>query len=155
MPFLPHETPAADVCAHVREHLTLRALLGNKLSDATTLSGGWLQHMRMLEAGLLPPPPHVSQPPLASQPPWHRAPDGAEANGAPSSHLIVANFQAHLPSFAPSFDGGECLRVVPGIGDTIQIVAGRNGGVEAYLNLPAAGQRALTDEGTIRRELGL
>ena len=80
-----HEQPLAEVCARVHA-LALRPFEGNALDDPRTLSGGWLASCRMLEQGKLPPPP--------------------QPGGAAASLALVANFQAHLPSFAGDFGAG-------------------------------------------------
>ena len=114
----PDTMPVAEVCAIVRG-LALRAFVGNTLEDPHSLLGAWLQHSSMLERGLLP----------------SRSPPAAD-HGRPAIHPLVANYQAHLPAFQVAFGhGGECLRVVPGAGDSIQLVAGPRGGVDMYLGL--------------------
>jgi hypothetical protein len=133
MPRAPHAMDVASLCANIRE-LTTRSLFGNSMDDPSTLSGGWLWNARMLGRGWMP----------ARSP----APDetsGQPVGAAPSAtpvHRLVANFQAHLPAFDVTFGAGECMRAVPGVGDTLQIVAGPRNGVDLYLNLgaPLAGQ---------------
>ena len=122
-----HEMSLADVCALVRT-LALRPLQGNSLDDPLTLSGGWLAHARMLEQGMLPPTGGGGG-------------GGGGGDGGMACSL-VANYQAHLPAFAVDFGGGECLRVVPGAGDALQMVAGPRGGVDVYLNLQLGGGNA-------------
>jgi hypothetical protein len=44
-------------------------------------------------------------------------------------------FAAHLPAFQATFGTSGCIRVVPGAGDSIQMVPGPHGGVDVFLNL--------------------
>ena len=125
-----HEMPLAEVCALVRA-LALRPLQGNSLDDPLTLSGGWLALTQMLERGILAPTGGGG------------SADGGGGGGSGSMACsLVANYQAHLPAFAVEFGGGECLRVVPGAGDALQMVAGPRGGVDVYLNLQLGGGNA-------------
>ena len=95
------------------------------------------------------PPPAPSSSASASASPLPS--EGERAAIAP--HVIVVNYQAHLPAFEASFGAGECLRVVPGVGDDVQIVPGPHGGIDAYLNLGAHGQASSRPSPEHLREL--
>lgn len=125
----PHAMPIAELCAIVRE-LAQRpfAEAANSYSNPASLKGGWLWMMAMLERGRLPSAsPHATDAhEYASQP-------------AAVSHKLLANYQAHFPAEKLMFGdaGGACIRVVPGLGDHLQMVPRPRGGVDVYLNLGA------------------
>lgn len=112
----PHDVPLSEVLDGVHA-LSLRAFVGNTWDDPHSLAGGWLRHQQLLRAGRLP------------------LPGGAGTASGAEATAIIANYQAHLPAFRANFGAGSVLRVVPSAGDTLQMVAGADGGVDVYLNL--------------------
>ena len=102
------------------------------MDEPASLSGGWRWNAAMLERGWLP-----SRSPAARE----AAPSAVPGQEAPI--ILVANFQAHLPAFEATFNAGACVRCVPGPGDTMQMVAGPNGGTDVYLNLGGHGAGGL------------
>ena len=120
------------------------------MDDPSTLSGGWLWNARMLGRGWMPArspsPDEANEQPMAPVKP-------KSAVGARPVHTLVANFQSHLPALDVTFGAGECMRIVPGTGDTIQIVAGPKNGVDMYLNLGAIPGQPPPDWSQLREQV--
>ena len=89
---------------------TFRCLGQSARRDPAHVTDTWLERLALLEEGRLT----------------------GEATG---SQTITTNFQCRLPSLDASFGAGAPLRVVPGVGDTIQMVAAPAGGIDVFLNL--------------------
>ena len=115
----PHSVPLVQTCE------AFRVLTAPLRSHPARTTAAWLQHLRMLQSGRLPLPVHCSE----------------GSSGSTPALDLFTNFQAKLPAFKVSFGTGPPLRVVPGVGDTVQMVPASAGGIEVFLNLPALPSR--------------
>ena len=108
-PARPTTTGAASPDACSRLHSMAQA----HRDQPAQLLDEWLSQQASLRAGVVP---------------------AARGDAGEAGCVLTTNDQSRLPALDATFNAGHVLRVIPGIGDSVHVVAAP-GGVDAYLNL--------------------